>query len=91
VNSVAISTNSSDGEVVQVRFKSELTDQKVPELIKITRTQVVGSMADLTYHVMMCTIRVGQLVVQTVTYRDFSHHSKPLEKVEGTVDRGKVP
>jgi hypothetical protein len=76
--------------VVQVRFKAELTDQNVPELVKIMRTQVVGPVADLTYHVVMRAIRVSQLVVETVSYGDLSHHPETLEKVEGSVDCGNV-
>jgi hypothetical protein len=76
--------------VVQVRFKSELTDQNIPELVQIVRTQVVRPVTDLTYHVVVCAIRVSQLIVEPVSYCYFSDHPKTLEQMEGAVDCGNV-
>jgi hypothetical protein len=49
VNSAAVSTNSGDGEVVQIRLKAELPAQNIPEFVKVMRTQVVDPVADLTH------------------------------------------
>jgi hypothetical protein len=90
VKSAAISANPGDGEVVKVWFKSELPDQNTPELIKIMWAQVVRPVADLAYHVVMSAIRVGQLIVEAVSYCYFRHHPETLEKMEGAVDGSNV-
>ena len=52
--------------------------------------QVEGAVTDLADHVVVTPAGVGQLVVETVSYRHLSHHIKLLEQVQGAVDGGNV-
>ena len=51
---------------------------------------MICSVADLTYHVVMGTIWIFQLIVETIFYSNFSHHSKTLEQMERAVDCGNI-
>ena len=63
----------------QVRLEAELLNQRPAELLQILRTQVESPVTYLTNHVVVTGVRVGQLIVQPVSYGDLGHHIQLLK------------
>jgi hypothetical protein len=76
--------------MIQVRLKAEVIDQGGAELLKIMRAKIICAMAFSTYHVVVVSVGVFELVVEPVTNGYLGQDTQVLEQMKSTVNSGDV-